>query len=148
MMIIIIIILLLLVIIAAIIYSNRDLLIIGCRSSVSTPPTTWQLPILGHLARLHPQRPFETVARWGWTQLGEIFRLNFGGQQIIILNSYKAIREAYIRQSDVFCDRPDIWLFTELQVNILSLIYSHIFRMANVVSACRMAYVGMSNVNS
>jgi hypothetical protein len=94
----------------SILYCNRHLFI------TSSIPTTWQLPVLGHLARLHPLRPFETVALWGWNKLGSIFQLNFGGQYIIILNDYTAIREAYIRQADVFSDRPDMWLFTELQV--------------------------------
>lgn len=47
---------------------------------------------------------------------GSVFRIRFGFEEVFVLNSIETIREAFVKQGDVFSARPTIWLNDYLQV--------------------------------
>lgn len=45
----------------------------------------------------------------GLTEMyGSVFRLFVGSRPVIVLNSFAAVREALVRQAEVFSDRPSV----------------------------------------
>jgi len=60
------------------------------------------LPFLGHSIRLDAD-PRSQFRKWR-KQCGDIFSLNFGRTQTIVLNGYQAIKEAMFKQADVLSD--------------------------------------------
>lgn len=62
------------------------------------------LPILGYTPFLQP-RPFEAFRRLA-KQYGDVMWVKLGTEDLLVLTSYEAIREALVRQGDVFSARP------------------------------------------
>lgn len=44
---------------------------------------------------------------------GDIFSLRLFGGQVVVINSYKRVREALVEKGENFVDRPNLPLFTE-----------------------------------
>ncbi|KAK7465118.1 hypothetical protein BaRGS_00037697 [Batillaria attramentaria] len=74
------------------------------RSSRLPPGPGFALPLLGHL-HLMGKDPRETFRKWR-RQYGDIFSLYMGRQLTVVLNGHKVIKEALVKQADVFSDRP------------------------------------------
>ncbi|XP_072043823.1 cytochrome P450 2U1-like [Amphiura filiformis] len=70
-------------------------------------PTGW--PILGNLPSLDPVAPYLSLNKFA-EKYGSVFSLRFGSYPVVILNSYKAVKEAYIRHGDDYNDRPKLVL--------------------------------------
>jgi len=64
------------------------------------PPGPLGLPIVGYLPFLGI-RPHETFIKLG-KKYGPIFSLQLGNSLAIVLNDYESIKEAFIKQGDVF----------------------------------------------
>lgn len=68
------------------------------------PPGPRQLPIFGYLplfkGKLHVQ--FRDLS----LKYGEIIKLNMGPRAVIVLNSYETIKEAFVKQKEIFAVRP------------------------------------------
>lgn len=69
------------------------------------PPGPTGLPILGYLPFLG-KRPPETFNYLG-KKYGSVYRLYLGSRLVIVLNDYNAIREAFVKQAEVFSGRPE-----------------------------------------
>ncbi|KAL8573101.1 hypothetical protein ACOMHN_027361 [Nucella lapillus] len=67
------------------------------------------LPVLGHfhLLQKDPRGQFRAWRR----QYGDVFSLYMGRRLMVVLNGHRAIREALVKQADVFSDRPDPSVF-------------------------------------
>ncbi|KAK7471858.1 hypothetical protein BaRGS_00035517 [Batillaria attramentaria] len=78
------------------------------RSSRLPPGPGFALPLLGHL-HLLGKDPLATFRTWR-RQYGEIFSLYMGQQLTVVLNGHKVIKEALVKQADVFSDRAEFGL--------------------------------------
>lgn len=68
------------------------------------PPGPWGLPVVGYLPFLG-DKPELTLAKLG-KKYGNIFSLRLGYRLVVVLNDYTAIKEALIKQGNVFFVRP------------------------------------------
>ncbi|KAM9763027.1 cytochrome P450 2J2-like isoform 2-T2 [Menidia menidia] len=80
------------------------------------PPGPLSLPFIGHLhlikaSRIHLQ--FEEFAE----KYGNIFSVRLFGGRIVVINGYKLVKEALVKQGENFIDRPIIPLFEHLVGN-------------------------------
>ena len=74
-------------------------------------PRPW--PVFGNLLQLG-YRPYETLYRWSkGSAYGSIFRLRFGSQEVVVLNSPSIIREALHDHSETFAGRPYLHMIHE-----------------------------------
>ncbi|CAF1597702.1 unnamed protein product, partial [Didymodactylos carnosus] len=81
----------------------------GC--TVPWGPKPW--PIVGNLISLG-RRPYETIYKWSKNPLyGPIFKLRFGSQTVVCLNSTKLIREALHENAEIFAGRPYLYMINE-----------------------------------
>ena len=74
------------------------------------PKGPYSVPILGSVGFFKQYRKrrhlhIEKVRK----QYGDIFLVKAGNQNVVFLNGYDVIREAFVTQSDVFSERPN-WL--------------------------------------
>lgn len=87
------------------------LLYINLRSkdTLSAIPGPFRLPIFGNVQfdfpRLHKQ--FSEFAE----RFGEVYRIQILSQPCIVINSYKAMREAYMKKGKDFLGRPNMLRF-------------------------------------
>ncbi|CAL1535298.1 unnamed protein product [Lymnaea stagnalis] len=73
------------------------------------PPTPGlALPVLGHLYRLE-KNPRKQFLEWG-KKFGPLVSLYMGNQLAIVIYGYDAIKEAFVKNADVFSDRPKTFL--------------------------------------
>lgn len=68
------------------------------------PPGPLGLPIVGYLPFLG-SRPDRTLTNIG-KKYGSIFSMYLGNYLVVVLNDYAAIKEALVKQADVFAGRP------------------------------------------
>ncbi|XP_077988671.1 cytochrome P450 2J5-like [Glandiceps talaboti] len=68
------------------------------------PPGPWGLPIVGILPYLE-ENPGKSYTRMA-AKYGDIFSVRLGGRLAIVLNGYDAMREAFVKNGDVFSGRP------------------------------------------
>ncbi|XP_072042928.1 cytochrome P450 2U1-like [Amphiura filiformis] len=71
-------------------------------------PNGW--PVLGNLPSLDPVAPYLSLNRFA-EKYGSVFRLKFGSYPVVVLNSYEAVKEAFIKHGDDYNDRPKLVLF-------------------------------------
>ncbi|KAJ8021421.1 Cytochrome P450 1A5 [Holothuria leucospilota] len=69
------------------------------------PPGPLGFPIIGNVLQLRPNPPvaFANLAK----KFGNVIKLKIGSRPVIVLNSYRAIQQALVRQSVSFSGRPD-----------------------------------------
>src|SRR5438309_1767092 len=74
------------------------------KSKAVMPSGPCGLPILGYY-------PFIGNAHEEFTKLsniyGDVFQINLLGRRFIILNSYESMKEAFVKQSDIFLGKPE-----------------------------------------
>ena len=76
------------------------------------PPGPFSLPVLGTLPFLGAdvREPLRRLTK----DYGDIFTVYFGSQRVIILNSYEAIKEAFVKKGNAFSGRPkDLFLMKD-----------------------------------
>lgn len=71
------------------------------------PPGPWGLPIIGHLLKIDPLRPYETLTAIG-KKYGEVFSLQFGTIYTVVLTNPKTIKSLFMR--DVTTGRAPLFL--------------------------------------
>ncbi|XP_070567859.1 cytochrome P450 2U1-like [Ptychodera flava] len=68
------------------------------------PPGPWGLPFVGCLFHLG-KRPEKTFENWAKVY-GDLFSVRLGTELVVILNSQKAIKDAYVKHASKFSARP------------------------------------------
>lgn len=82
------------------------------RPSDFPPGPPVYLPILGNMLEFRPQNILQKFRSFR-QQYGDVFSLKMGRRWWIILNGYDTLRDALVKNADVFSSRPDIFLFRE-----------------------------------
>lgn len=89
------------------------LLILFClyfRKNRNLPPGPYPIPFIGNLILFKKdQRGYKAYTKLSEIY-GNIYTLHCGSTLIIILNGYDAISEAFVKQADVFTDRPQLFV--------------------------------------
>lgn len=89
------------------------LLILFClyfRKNRNLPPGPYPIPFIGNLILFKKdQRGYKAYTKLS-EKYGNIYTLHCGSTLIIILNGYDAINEAFVKQADVFTDRPQLFV--------------------------------------
>ncbi|KAK7500080.1 hypothetical protein BaRGS_00008627 [Batillaria attramentaria] len=73
------------------------------------------LPLLGHLHLL--DKDFRSTFRKWRRQYGDVFSLYMGGRLVVVLNGYQTIKEALVKNGDVFSERPSIFVMDRIVNN-------------------------------
>ncbi|XP_062592220.1 cytochrome P450 2J4-like [Saccostrea cucullata] len=80
------------------------------RKKGNLPPGPLPVPFLGNLILFkknpHGYKAYTKLAE----EYGNIYTLHCGSTLIVILNGYDAINEAFVKQADVFTDRPQLFV--------------------------------------
>ncbi|XP_077993043.1 cytochrome P450 2J2-like [Glandiceps talaboti] len=68
------------------------------------PPGPWGLPLVGMLPFVgkDPAKIYMEMAE----KYGDVFSIRLGGRLFVVLNGYDAVREAFVKNGDVFSGRP------------------------------------------
>ena len=81
------------------------------RNSTSTkpnlPPGPKGWPIVGNLLSLNPKTPYVSLSKMA-AQYGPIFSLRFGSFPVVVLSSYDAVKEAFVKRGEDYDDRPRV----------------------------------------
>uniref|UniRef100_T1IQ14 Cytochrome P450 2U1 n=1 Tax=Strigamia maritima TaxID=126957 RepID=T1IQ14_STRMM len=80
------------------------LFLLYVKTPKNLPPGPWGIPVIGYKL-FFGKKPHITVANLK-KKYGDIIRINMGPEYAIFLTSYKAIKEALVKQADVFSGRP------------------------------------------
>ncbi|XP_055863880.1 cytochrome P450 2U1-like [Biomphalaria glabrata] len=76
------------------------------RQPTNLPPSPGAaLPIIGHLYMLE-KNPRKQFKQWS-EKYGDVFTLQMGPQRTIFVNTYEAMKEAFIKKGDYFSDRQN-----------------------------------------
>ena len=83
--------------------------------SLPPAPKLW-FPIIGHLHLLEQdmRKPFRKYRK----QLGDVYTLYFGGRLAIIISGYDVLREAFLKNGDVFAGRPSLYITDRARRNL------------------------------
>ncbi|KAK6189758.1 hypothetical protein SNE40_001754 [Patella caerulea] len=74
------------------------------------PGPRFTLPILGDMLYFRGEENLRVVARQLRKEHGDICSAYFGSKLFIFLNSYDLIKEAFVKNGDVFSNRPSLFL--------------------------------------
>ena len=84
------------------------------RRHYNLPPGPFSLPIVGTLPFLGTdiREPLRRLSE----KYGDIFTVYFGSRRVIVLNSYEAIKEAFVKQGNLLAGRPqDLFFVRDIQ---------------------------------
>ena len=74
-------------------------------TKLNLPPGPKGWPIVGNLPSLNPETPYLSLSKIA-AQYGPIFSLRFGSFPVVVLNSYDAVKEAFVKRGEDYDDRP------------------------------------------
>lgn len=80
-------------------------LLTGTGQGKQLPPGPRGLPIIGCLLDIDKRQPYRTFTAWG-KAFGDVISFPLLHERLVMLNSYTAIKEAFVRHGDVFSGRP------------------------------------------
>nr|XP_002738775.1 PREDICTED: cytochrome P450 2U1-like [Saccoglossus kowalevskii] len=69
------------------------------------PPGPIGFPVVGYIPFLDKEAPYKSMTDLG-TKYGDVFMLQMGSRNVVVLLSYEAIKEAFITKGDSFNGRP------------------------------------------
>ncbi|KAL4221008.1 hypothetical protein ACF0H5_019271 [Mactra antiquata] len=79
------------------------------------PSIPFELPVIGHFYLLKPD--MRKLLRKYRQQLGDVYRMKFGGRSVVIIAGYETIKEAFLKQADNFAARPYLHVTTKVSRN-------------------------------
>ncbi|KDR66544.1 hypothetical protein GALMADRAFT_259056 [Galerina marginata CBS 339.88] len=84
------------------------------RLGLPYPPGPRKLPLLGNLLDLPTSFEWETYTRWGKEYNSDVIHLTAAGNDLIIINSFKAAIDLLEKRSSIYSSRPRFTMVTEL----------------------------------
>lgn len=81
------------------------------------PPTPkFKLPLIGHLHLLERdmRKPFKKYRK----SFGDVYSLYFGGKLAIVLSGYETLKEAFLKNGEVFAGRPSLYITDKATRNL------------------------------
>ncbi|XP_074523689.1 cytochrome P450 2J4-like [Halichoeres trimaculatus] len=75
------------------------------RNPPNFPPGPFSLPLLGNILTMDSKQPHIYFSKLADTY-GNVFSVRLGGEKMVLLSGYKAVKEAIITQAENFVDRP------------------------------------------
>ncbi|KAJ7803823.1 cytochrome P450 [Mycena olivaceomarginata] len=78
------------------------------RSQLPLPPGPRELPLVGNLFDIPPERQWETYLQWSKQFNSDIIHLNAAGTSVVVLSSMEAVKELFERRSSLYSDRPHL----------------------------------------
>ncbi|KAL5011840.1 hypothetical protein ScPMuIL_010391 [Solemya velum] len=90
------------------------ILVQGTKRPADIPPgpKSW-IPLIGNLLELRADDPRVPFREWR-EKYGDIYSLYFGNKLVIVICGYENIKEAFVKNGDIFSERPDLYLFREI----------------------------------
>ena len=61
--------------------------------------------MVGSALQMEPTKPHESLRKWA-KEYGSVMKVNFFGEDIIVVNSYDGITELMLKKSNDFAGRP------------------------------------------
>ncbi|XP_038669773.1 cytochrome P450 2D15-like [Scyliorhinus canicula] len=80
------------------------------------PPGPWGLPFIGNMHQVDMNNPHLSFAKLQ-KKYGNVFGVQIGWTNTVILNSYETVKEALVKKSEDFADRPDFPAYDYLMKN-------------------------------
>lgn len=77
------------------------------------PPGPRALPFLGNLLQVDLHNPHLSFVKLRKTY-GDVMSLDFGWTNVVVLSGYKALKEALVKKSEDFADRPDLPIYEKI----------------------------------
>ncbi|XP_078278070.1 cytochrome P450 2D3-like [Rhinoraja longicauda] len=77
------------------------------------PPGPRALPFLGNLLQVDLHNPHLSFAKLR-KQYGDVMSLDFGWTNVVVLSGYKALKEALVKKSEDFADRPELPVYEKI----------------------------------
>ncbi|XP_075391590.1 cytochrome P450 1A2 [Tenrec ecaudatus] len=77
---------------------------------LKSPPGPWGWPLIGHVLTLG-KNPHLALTRLS-QQYGDVMQVCIGSTPVLVLSGLDTIRQALVRQGDVFKGRPDLYSFS------------------------------------
>ncbi|XP_067866204.1 cytochrome P450 2D17-like [Heterodontus francisci] len=74
------------------------------------PPGPWGLPFIGNVLQVDLNNPHLSFAKL-WKKYGNVVSVQFGWTNMVILNGYETLKEALVKKSEDFADRPHFPIF-------------------------------------
>lgn len=89
-------------------------LIKQCRRPSGMPPGPRLWPVVGNMLSITGKQNLIEAFRELRQQYGDIYSLKLGSSWIVVINGYENLKDALVKQGDMFSDRPDNFFFTRL----------------------------------
>ncbi|XP_019629673.1 PREDICTED: cytochrome P450 2D15-like [Branchiostoma belcheri] len=83
---------------------------LGRKRKKNLPPSpagSW--PVVGHLPLIGSRAPYQKLTEWR-SRYGDVYSIRMGTSDVVVLNGYRAVREALVDNREVFADRPDNYI--------------------------------------
>ncbi|XP_032901872.1 cytochrome P450 2D26-like isoform X1 [Amblyraja radiata] len=77
------------------------------------PPGPRALPFLGNLLQVDLHNPHLSFTKLR-KKYGDVMSLDFGWTNMVVLSGYKALKEALVKKSEDFADRPELPVYTRI----------------------------------
>ncbi|XP_032901876.1 cytochrome P450 2D3-like [Amblyraja radiata] len=77
------------------------------------PPGPRALPFLGNLLQVDLHNPHLSFTKLR-KKYGDVMSLDFGWTNVVVLSGYKALKEALVKKSEDFADRPELPVYKTL----------------------------------
>ncbi|XP_033742682.1 cytochrome P450 2F2-like [Pecten maximus] len=82
---------------------------IGWRKWSNVPPGPQPLPLIGNMGYFRSKDKLQTFRKLRKIY-GDVFSLRVGGNLFIVFNGYETLKEAFVKNGDVFSDRPRTYI--------------------------------------
>ncbi|XP_072325328.1 cytochrome P450 2D20-like isoform X2 [Scyliorhinus torazame] len=77
------------------------------------PPGPRGLPFIGNIHQVDLNNPHLSFAKL-WKKYGDVVGVQFGWSNKVILNGYETLKEALVKKSEDFADRPDLAIYKDM----------------------------------